>query len=62
MKRKHPKKINYKKLTVGKIKTAKHQIIAQAQTDCYHEELNTFKKQSPTKNQYLVITETYVGR
>ena len=62
VKRKHPKKINYKKLTVSKIKTAEHQIIAQAQRDCYHEGLNSLKKPKPYKSQYLVITETYVDR
>ena len=38
-----------KELTVGEIKNAELQILAQPQMECYHEELN-----SSTKIQYLV--------
>ena len=41
MKIKRPEKINFKELTVGEIKTAEHPINAQAQRECYHEELNS---------------------
>ena len=43
MKSNRPEKINFKELTAGEIKTAEHQIIAQAQKECYHEELNSLK-------------------
>ena len=43
MKRNRPEKINFKELTAGEIKTAEHQIIAEAQKECYHEELNSLK-------------------
>ena len=63
VKRNHPEKINFKELAVGEIKTAEHQKIAQAQRECYHEELNSLRNNKPLqKNQYLFITETYVNR
>ena len=63
VKRNRPEKINFKELAVGEIKTAEHQKIAQAQRECYHEELNSLRNNKPLqKNQYLFITETYVNR
>ena len=38
VKRNHPEKINFKELTV-----AEHQILAEAQRECYHEELNSLR-------------------
>ena len=61
MKRKRPEKINFKELTVVEIKTAEHQITAQAQRECYHEELNSVRNNKPLQeNQYLVVTETFI--
>ena len=44
VKRNHPEKINFKELTV-----AEHQILAEAQSECYHEELNSLRNKKLRK-------------
>ena len=64
MKRKRPEKINFKELTVDEIKTAEHQIIAQAQRECNREELNSLRNNKPLQktSTLLSLRLTYVDR
>ena len=56
VKRNRPEKINFREVTVSKIKTAEHQIVAQAQRECYQEELNSLKN-----NKLLPKTSTLLS-
>ena len=56
MKRKRPEKINFKELTVDEIKTAEHQIIAQAQRECNHEELNSLRNNKPLQKTSTLLS------
>ena len=56
MKRKRPEKINFKELTVVEIKTAEHQIIGQAQRECYHEELNSVRNNKPLQKTNTLLS------
>ena len=40
---KKPPRKNFRRLTVGEIKTAEHQIIVQAHREYYHKELNSLR-------------------
>ena len=64
VKRKRPEKKNLKELTVGEIKSAEHQIIAQAQREreCYHEELNSLGKNKLIQKTSTWLSQTYVDR
>ena len=56
VKRKCSEKINFKQLTVREIKTAEHQIIAQAQRECYHEELNSLRNNKPLQKASTLLS------
>ena len=56
VKRKRPEKINFKEQTVGEIKTAEHQIIAQAQIECYHGEQNSLRNNKPLQKTSTLLS------
>ena len=56
VKRKRPEKINFKEQTVVEIKAAEHQIIAQAQIECYHEEQNSLRNNKPLQKTSTLLS------